>query len=79
MGYELRINRTGQKGDAYWERVGLFNSSQEASDYRNSKYPTITKYTILGVKLSAPAKENIKFMFVTQKEAKKGGTHNAPK
>lgn len=80
MGYELRINQTGVRGEENWKRVGtLFGSSQEASEYRARKYPNVQKYTIMGVKVSAFPKVRERYMFVTEKSEKKGGTHNAPK
>lgn len=52
FGYRLTINRSGQPGSVYWEKVGyLFTTSHEADEYRKLKYPDITKWTIQGVRL----------------------------
>lgn len=79
MGYELRINQSGEKGQKNWLRVGtLFGSTAAASEYRARKYPKVTKYIILGVRLAAPDPDQPRFMFAPEKkEEQKKGTHNA--
>lgn len=52
MGYALFIKRNPT--DKSWERVGfLFNNSQEASQYRESRLPDVTKWSVQAVRVSA--------------------------
>ncbi len=77
MGYELRINRSGENGARNWDRVGgTFSSTEAASDYKKKKYPTVTKYVVMGVRVSAPDKDQPRFMSVSEKlEPKKGASN----
>lgn len=69
LGYELRINRSGKSGEENWERVGpLFSTTLSASEYRESKYPNVLKYVILGVKINNFPKVKERFMFVSEKK-----------
>lgn len=56
MGYALYINRTGNKGGQWWERVGfLFTSSLEASTYREREYPGVNKWSVQAVRVPTGA------------------------
>lgn len=80
MGYELRINRSGEAGEKNWDRAGgTFPSTQAASEYREKKYPNIKKYIILGIRVSAPDKDQPRYMSSSEKPETKKGSNNAPK
>lgn len=54
MGYGLFINRTGEKGNAAWERVGfLFNSANDANMWREANHPSVSKWRIQTIRISA--------------------------
>lgn len=51
LGYALFIKRDTA---AKYERVGfLFDCSREAAEYREQHYPTVTKWSIQAVRVSA--------------------------
>lgn len=51
MGYTLRINRTGERGD--WERVGyLYGSKDEAREAKDRYWTGATRFIVEAVRLS---------------------------
>lgn len=52
-GQALRVMMLDENGVMAWKRVGWnFATRKEASDYRRDHYPTVTKYTIMGIRLN---------------------------
>lgn len=51
IGFEVQINRTGDKGAKNWEGVGwIFTTKHEAQSWLNKHHSTIKVARILGVK-----------------------------
>lgn len=57
MGYALFIKRTDSKTVlTQWERVGfLFTTSKEAGEYRDRHFPSVPKWSIQSVRVTAGA------------------------
>lgn len=78
IGFELRVNPSGEVGESKWIRVGnLFNSVNEAAEFRAKKYPNVTKYLIMGVKTTALPKIPARYTVASEKSETKKGTQNA--
>jgi len=68
FGYALFVNRTGAVGLKHWERAGfLFQSSLEASRWREQHMPDVKKYRIESVRLNVE-----KLVVPTRSDEKEG-------